>query len=53
MENPIFVDNQKIPQITHHAKDCEGNHDNGHDNYKTLVKYMKQRLKYLAPRINE
>ena len=36
MENPIFVDNENIPLVTHHDQDCDGDHDKYYDNYNAL-----------------
>ena len=36
MENPIFVDNENIPLVTHHDQGCDGDHDNDYNNYNAL-----------------
>ena len=35
MENPAFLDDENIPLVTYHSKDCEGDHDNDYDDCNT------------------
>ena len=42
MENHIFVDNKNILQVTHHDKDCHGDHDNNFDVCNTPNNSVKE-----------
>ena len=35
MESPLLFDNESIPLVTHHEKDCDGHHDDNYDDCNT------------------
>ena len=37
MENPIFVDAENIPLVTHNHEDCEGDHDDDYNDCNTPI----------------
>ena len=48
MGNPIFFDDENIPLVTHHDKNCEANHSDDYDNFNTPNIAVKE-TKFTAP----
>ena len=48
MGNPIFFDDENIPLVTRHDKNCEANHSDDYDNFNTPNIAVKE-TKFTAP----
>ena len=48
MGNPIFFDDENIPLVTRHDKNCEANHSDDCDNFNTPNIAVKE-TKFTAP----
>ena len=48
MGNPIFFDDENIPLVTRHDKNCEANHSDDYDNFNTTNIAVKE-TKFTAP----
>ena len=42
MGNPIFFDDENIPLVTRHDKNCEANHSDDYDNFNTPNTAVKE-----------
>ena len=50
MENPIFVDDENIPLVIHHDKNCESDHDDDYKNYNTPNTSKVNMKTFMTPR---
>ena len=48
MGNPIFFDDENIPLVTRHDKNCKANHSDDYDNFNTPNIAVKE-TKFTAP----
>ena len=48
MGSPIFFDDENIPLVTRHDKNCEANHSDDYDNFNTPNIAVKE-TKFTAP----